>query len=414
MRCRLGLDDTDHVDEGCTTSSFDELLSEIQEAMNCDIIERRLVRLWPFAERRTRGNGALGAIIDIPDKDEVLLEKICNDWFDRLLTKVAGYPPSKIPAAPCLVISFDKAPEHWYWDAVRGYVNPENILREAGNTGTILLLKNEISGVVGACAAISWESNPHSSWELIAWRDDSSLGSERRVSPRSVSQLESLFPGTFLNRDPTKGKGLIAPRTPCPVLYGIRGSSSSEVERAHIWLQSEKGVESCKSYAIHRSNQISDDHIESTRSGLVICKPRETKGGHARVSVFSRGQSLNLVAFREGGPVNRLLRTLEPGDKITWVGLHSPDGSIHLERLRIDSATPRIFSRPICCRRTMRSSGRNQGLRCLSCGRKEKKTWYSIHFDDIHEYPSGKWLEPTPSNRRHLSRPLSQGLPGIN
>ena len=414
MRCRLGLDDTDHVDEGCTTSSFDELLSEIQEAMNCDILERRLVRLWPFAERRTRGNGALGAIIDIPDKDEVLLEKICNDWFDRLLTKVAGYPPSKIPAAPCLVISFDKAPEHWYWDAVRGYVNPENILREARNTGTILLLENEISGVVGACAAISWESNPHSSWELIAWRDDSSLGSKRRVSSRSVSQLESLFPGTFLNRDPTKGKGLIAPRTPCPVLYGIRGSSSSEVERAHIWLQSEKGVESCKSYAIHRSNQISDDHIESTRSGLVICKPRETKGGHARVSVFSRGQSLNLVAFREGGPVNKLLRTLEPGDKITWVGLHSPDGSIHLERLRIDSATPRIFSRPICCRRTMRSSGRNQGLRCLSCGRKEKKTWYSIHFDDIHEYPSCKWLEPTPSNRRHLSRPLSQGLPGIN
>ena len=414
MRCRLGLDDTDHVDEGCTTSSFDELLSEIQEAMNCDILERRLVRLWPFAERRTRGNGALGAIIDIPDKDEVLLEKICNDWFDRLLTKVAGYPPSKIPAAPCLVISFDKAPEHWYWDAVRGYVNPENILREARNTGTILLLENEISGVVGACAAISWESNPHSSWELIAWRDDSSLGSERRVSSRSVSQLESLFPGTFLNRDPTKGKGLIAPRTPCPVLYGIRGSSSSEVERAHIWLQSEKGVESCKSYAIHRSNQISDDHIESTRSGLVICKPRETKGGHASVSVYSRGKSLNLVAFREGGPVNRLLRTLEPGDKITWVGLHSPDGSIHLERLRIDSATPRIFSRPICCRRTMRSSGRNQGLRCLSCGRKEKKTWYSIHFDDIHEYPSGKWLEPTPSNRRHLSRPLSQGLPGIN
>ena len=68
--------------------------------MNCDILERRLVRLWPFAERRTRGNGALGAIIDIPDKDEVILEKICNGWFDKLLTKVAGYPPSKIPGIP--------------------------------------------------------------------------------------------------------------------------------------------------------------------------------------------------------------------------------------------------------------------------------------------------------------------------
>ena len=68
-------------------------------------------------------------------------------------------------------------------------------------------------------------------------------------------------------------------------------------------------MESCESYAIHRSNQISDDHIESIHSGSVICKPRETKGGHARVSVFSGGKSLNLVAFQEGGPVNRLLRT---------------------------------------------------------------------------------------------------------
>ena len=162
MRCRLGLDDTDHVDEGCTTSSFDELLSEIQDGTNCDILERRLVRLWPFARRRTRGNGALGAIIDIPDRDELLLEKICDSWFDRLLTKVSGYPPSNIPVSPCLAISFDKTPENWYWDAVRGHVDPEKTLREARNAGNILFLTDEISGVVGACAAISWESDPHS------------------------------------------------------------------------------------------------------------------------------------------------------------------------------------------------------------------------------------------------------------
>ena len=131
---------------------------------------------------------------------------------------------------------------------------------------------------------------------------------------------------------------MIAPRTPCPVLYGIRGSSSSEVEKAHIWLQSEKGVESCKSYAIHRSNQISDDHIESTDRGQSFVNLERQRGARPCFCILWR-QSLNLVAFQEGGPVNRLLRTLEPGDKITWVGLHSPDGSIHLERLRIDSAT---------------------------------------------------------------------------
>lgn len=414
MRCRLGLDDTDHTEVGCTTSSFDELLSEIQEGLKCEIIERRLVRLWPFAQRRTRGNGALGAILDIPDKGESILKKICNSWFERLISKIADYPPSKIPISPCLAISYDKTPDNWYWDAVRGQVEPEYILQEAENAGTILFLTDEISGVVGACAAISWESSSHSSWELIAWREEPLIGTERSVSQKSVSQLSSRFPGTFLNRDPTKDKGLIAPRTPCPVLYGIRGSSSSEVEDAHIWLQSKNDVEGCKSYAIHRSNQVSDDHIESIQSGSVICKPSETRGGHAYISVFSGGQSLSLVAFHEGGPVNRLLRNLKPGDIISWVGLHSPDSSIHLERLRVDSAVPRIFSRPMCCSRTMRSSGRNQGLRCVSCGRKEKKTWYSKNFDDIHDSTSGIWLEPTPSNRRHLSRPLSLGLPGTN
>ena len=63
--CRIGLDDTDHVDFGCTTSSFDHLLKEICRLMDCKVIERRLVRLWPFAPRRTRGNGALGAILKV-------------------------------------------------------------------------------------------------------------------------------------------------------------------------------------------------------------------------------------------------------------------------------------------------------------------------------------------------------------
>jgi len=414
LRCRIGLDDTDHPEVGCTTSSFDELLSQILEAMDCTIIERRLVRLWPFARRRTRGNGALGAIIEIPENAESTLEQICNSWFASLLSRIDAYPPSKIPVSPCLAISFGKVPENWYWDAVRRNVDPEHMLIEAEKNEMTLIRADQVSGVVGACAAISWVSKPNSSWELIAWRKESLIGSERIVSPKSVSELSGRFPGTFLNRDPTKGKGLIAPRTPCPVLYGIRGSCSSDVERAHNWLQSRKDVETCQSFGIHRSNQISDDHIESIHSGCVTCMPREKRGGHANISVFSAGQSFELVAFSEGGPVNRLLRKLEPGDRISWVGLLSPDGSIHLERLRVDSASPRIVSRPICCNRTMRSSGKSQGLRCLSCGSNDRKTWYCTDYDDLNDPPSGIWLEPTPSNRRHLSRPLSHGLPGTN
>ena len=53
---RIGLDDTDHPDGGCTTfdlnSLTDLLVSEVPSFRE---IERRLVRLWPYAERRTWG-----------------------------------------------------------------------------------------------------------------------------------------------------------------------------------------------------------------------------------------------------------------------------------------------------------------------------------------------------------------------
>ena len=67
---RIGLDDTDHPEGGCTTYDLNELsrqlISDIDSAQE---IERRLVRLWPFAERRTRGNAALCLLISINATD---------------------------------------------------------------------------------------------------------------------------------------------------------------------------------------------------------------------------------------------------------------------------------------------------------------------------------------------------------
>ena len=81
----------------------------------------------------------------------------------------------------------------------------------------------------------------------------------------------------------------------------------------------------------------------------LMTKPVETKGAHSSLEVTHKGDRKTLVAFKEGGDVNRLLRKLIPGDRINWLGLESPDGSIHLERLRIESSVPRILGRPICC-----------------------------------------------------------------
>ena len=204
LKCRIGLDDTDHIEVGCTTSSFDHLLTEICERMECHIVERRLVRLWPFAHRRTRGNGALGAILEIPEDSAEHLEQICNDWFSNLLDEIRDYPFSEIRTSPCLVISFMPVPKDWYWDAVRKNVDSDTLLDEAIQNGVIVIRSDSTFGVVGACAAISWTNNHNSSWELISWRDKSRVGTPRKVSSESVSELETQFPETFLNRDPTK------------------------------------------------------------------------------------------------------------------------------------------------------------------------------------------------------------------
>ena len=403
----LGLDDTDFIESGCTTERMNNLINYLINHTNATEVERRLVRLWPFAENRTRGNGALGSIINInPDKKNKLI-KYCSLWFDELKKDINSKPNEFIHPSPCLIISFKKFPENWYWSSVRGHVDASKRKKQIENENNIFFTHNSDSGIVGASAAISWLPSSTSSWELISWRRKGLIGTERMVNFNDISRLDEKFPETFVNRDPTKKRGLIAPRTPCPVLYGIRGPNSKLVTDAHFWLQSQKNVENCSSFAVHISNQLTDDHIISPRTGTVVSEPIETKGGHSYLDVISNSELSRIIAFREGGDVNDLLRKLIPGDIISWTGIVSPNDSVHLEKLILVNPSPRIESRPNCCNRTMRSSGKNQQLRCKNCKKTTNKYWlYST--DSVN---SNIWVEPSPSNRRHLSKPLSIEYP---
>ena len=60
----IGLDDTDTLSSGCTTHEFHTLIRELRrlsaEGAPWEVpTDFRLVRLWPFASKRTRGNAAL-------------------------------------------------------------------------------------------------------------------------------------------------------------------------------------------------------------------------------------------------------------------------------------------------------------------------------------------------------------------
>lgn len=374
------------------------------------VLERRLVRLWPFAPKRTRGNAALSAVCELGHGSLDDVNMICKKFIEDLAVEIEiGYPSEGQRPDPCLLVSDVEFPEDWYWQAVRREVKLKNRLESLPDSAKIHSISPQPAGLIGASSAIAWNPSQGSTWELIAWRQPNRIRTIREVSQQSIIEMSERFPETFTNRDPTTGRGMIMPRTNCPVLYGVRGNSSQEVSDAHKFMQSRDDVETCEAWAIHRTNQVSDDHLLGYHSAVVSGLPNEVQGGHSSILVWDGEVGKTLVAFAESGPVNVLLRSTKPGDEVDWLGLKAPSGEIHLERLRVKSTVPRTGERPGCCGKAMRSAGKGQGLRCTICGSIKEKTWKieSISFDG----QSGGWVEPTASNRRHLAMPLKRSLP---
>lgn len=384
----IGLDDTDEREYGCTTHDFDSLLNYLT-ASGFQIKDPRLVRLWPFAPRRTRGNAALSACIVSQNMDD--LQSSIDDWFNERFSDYESGSEDH-SAQPVLLLTEQKLPESIYWDTVQRFVDLSYRIAELSEfVHRIWSTPSGMSGLIGASAAIAWQGQNDFTWECTAWRQDSGP----RIVPESlVLEMSNLFPCTILNRDPNAGRSLIAPRTPCPVLYGIRGESRNGVLDAHAFLQ-ERGAEKSAGHRAHRTNQATDDHLVSIECG-VVNNTRIMQGGHVEINV---GDSL--LSFSQGGDVNKLAQRLIPGDRIEWYGLHDFDGGIHLERLRLIEGE-RNKQRPNCrCGSRYKSQGTNQPLRCPSCGSEHQNMW-------LTEIVSTDWKEPPPSYRRHLAKPLSR------
>ncbi|MEE3083746.1 MAG: DUF1743 domain-containing protein [Candidatus Thermoplasmatota archaeon] len=387
----LALDDTDEREHGCTTYDFDNLLRYLEED-GCQIDEVRLVRLWPFAPRRTRGNAALSAKISF-DIEWTKVSEMLSSWFQNTFGELAESDCNH-SAQPVLLATSEQPDEEMYWRTVRGHVEIESVLSELEMVPhKYWSSKRGNNGIIGCCAAIAWRGNIDYTWEYTAWRK--SIDVSRNVPGEIVSLMTEKFPSTIMNRDPNSGRSLIAPRTPCPVLYGIRGESEKGVVSAHDFLQ-ENGVEIALCGRAHRTNQATDDHLESVQSGRIQSSPTVMKGGHVELDV-----GLKLIAFSKGGAVNKLAQNLQIGDEIEWYGLQSHDESVHLEKIRLKRGI-RNRKRPICdCGSRFKSKGKDQSLECPSCKSQHEDVW-------DYQTESTVWLEPPHSNRRHLSKPTSR------
>jgi len=392
----LGLDDTDSLTEGCTTYSFHLLLESLPRSVT--VLSPRLVRLWPFAQHRTRGNAAVAVELLVEDEAE-LLHHLEDFWLNHLLPIKGKISPSEhddrvqYPADPGMVWFSSKQPtEEFYTLAVQSEVDLIQVPIADRSWGG--------QGRIGATAAIAWRQK-RCTWEAIAWREEHRHGQLKRdVCEQALTFVDSM-PSTFLSRDPRKGTGLVAPRGPCPVLFGVRARDSNSALEAGNKLLAAELTEPAVGLRVFVTNQATDDHLSHSQKATVT-----------QVEILNRGNCVittengKWLAFAESGSVKKLAQWLQPGDVVEGYGLSPEFGVLHLEKLRVVSAYPNQ-QRPMCseCSVRMKSMGKGQGCRCPKCKHRTDDTWDSI----ARIPPAHSWVQPPDDARRHLARPLEWG-----
>jgi len=417
----LGLDDTDTLAGGCTTLVFHQLLENLPS--NVSIRETRLVRLWPFAKKRTRGNAAMAAeLVLLNDESNVitdvkqlesatksLLEHLDNWWTEHIAPLEGAVEQSthndrpQVPTEPGMVWFNDQPDETFYRMAVA-----ENVVLSQAPTADKSWGSH---GIIGATAATSWAAQSHT-WEAIAWRDDCS-STVREICERTLSVIDS-WQGTFMSRDSRKGRSLIAPRGNCPVLFGVRARDKKTANNAAKKLLESEATQPSSGMRIFMTNQASDDHLNELFSGKVI-STKILSRGHVILQIESsaaeviEGEEVPAIqstwmAFAQSGDVKNLAQWLQAGDLIKGKGLLADDGALHLEKLKLVEASERNKRRPPCekCGRTVKSQGKNNKLRCPACKNLQENIW----IYNPQNPPHRGWVQPPSDHRRHLARPL--------
>ena len=425
----LAFDDTDSPEGMCTTYLAALVLEELSEY---DLIGLpRLVRLNPNIPWKTRGNAAIclplgkasgqgrpcgslrdgdvkcysrGAPID-PDEAVARAAKV--------LERVAKFDCEQ--TNPGIVATNKKLPQRLYWRTVREIVSLGEVERLLRGNGASLRKYKKGRGLIGAAAAVSWRPRDRT-WEVIAYRSPRRFGTARRIEPKSVIFMDKATKATFNNYDYENDHVAIAPGSPCPILFGIRGDSAKELLRARNMIKGEVPDK----WLMFMTNQGTEDHLVSRRiSELepmmsvrvrvhVVARPNTIVGGHVFVRV-SDGDEIDAAFYEPSRSLRDDARSLLPGDELTLCGsVRESPRSLNVEKMQIRSIVKDVQKthNPICrdCGKSMGSMGMNQGFRCKKCGAKVGSG--AAAWSVIPRTLKPGWYEPPVASRRHLHKPL--------
>ena len=425
----IGIDDTDSIKGGCTTWLATEIIAELSEF---DLIgPPRLVRLNPNVPWKTRGNAAVAltfgkgvgskTLVGEFGKEKIYMYTTGRDMeydkhamLERISTLVMdGSMPDSQPG---IVISDVFLPEGLYWQGVTNIVT-EEILSDAIE-GAISQGYRGSRGIYGAACSIAWtgsSSKPNGishTWELIGYREKEKWGSKRDISVSSVHEIGHLD-GVFSCHD-SDGKIAMVPNSPCPVLWGFRGTEHKTLIDNFDNLGPEKPLR----WILYKTNQATDDHLRTMEitdisdgdsvwlEVEVSSKPNVIKGGHRFFKVSdSQGATVKCAAFEPSKTFRHAIDSLEVGDILIICGSFKKD-TINLEKIQLLELAKRFSksANPVCdCGRRTHSSGKGMHYRCKVCGKKYDRP-EMIEFTPDLEIG---WYEPPASARRHLTTPIS-------
>ncbi len=430
MTTFIGVDDTDSTKGMCTTYLLTEIIKELDFPVLFGY--PRLVRLNPNIPWKTRGNGALSLSLsgeesnafkigEVEGRDVLCSHtpSIRDEGTDRTLEKVSSAVERLAEfedenTNPGIAVSASRPDAEFYWRTVRGIVGVDEAMDSLSGAGGKARTWKNGRGLIGATASIAW-SPCDRTYEIIAYREKSRWGSSRLIDAGDAYSLSSRFPSTFNNYDIFNRHVCIVPSSPCPVLFGIRGSDPDVLEEAMLSI----GSEPRDRWLIFESNQGTDDHIappgESlepfhsyTLSGTVSSFPLVIRGGHVFFSMETDHGNVRCASFEETKELRRVSRQLLPGDRVSvWGGLKpSPYGlNLNVEKLAVTALTAKRtkVANPQCpsCGRKMHSAGKVSGYRCRECHTRSDEPVYSLVERQIQP---GLYAAAS-SSRRHLSMP---------
>ncbi len=408
----IGIDDTDSRQRGMCTTYVATRLAERLEAAGATVDRTLLIRLHPAIEHKTRGNAALavhceGSPADALDHVEAVVE-LAETGDDRTNpgAVVADIDPDGVSGS---VAAFARR-------AVRERCSPDTARRLCEERGFRRVTRGTGRGVVGALAAVgAWAAFDGWTYECLSYRERERRGTDRRVDRASVFRAaDAFYPAVWDTVDRVEDTAVCVPRTPGPVLYGIRGETPDAVRAVADRVESEP-VDRRRTFV---TNQGTDAHLRTAPlsavenggcyrvDATVTSGPETHEGGHVFLILGDGETRLRAAAFEPTKRFRDRVRALRPGDRITACG-EVGNGTLKLEKFAVRDLVRTEQVTPTCpdCGRSMSSAGRNAGYRCRDCetaapGRVEQQVDRRLDHG---------WYEVPPCARRHVAKPLVRG-----